>query len=199
VIKLDEQSRQKLEMMEKDKKSKTKSFLKSINPKFMIIAAGVVLLGMYAVNAKVFTTKQMTIIIAVAVVIILILAYQEMNKLDFLTYDQAAILAEKHLEQRQKLMRDIPQGEILPIYAGKLQKVFGEPNQWTLGYKVIGQSGYEYIFEILIDPRVDGLGVIGVIPKTAGYDPQSRKDVYPTAASGNNSEQQPPTGQYENQ
>lgn len=192
---MDEYSEQELETLQKDKKSKTKNFIKYISPKFLIIAAGVILVGMWAVNAKVFTNKQMTTIIIIAVIIILILAYQEMTKLEYLTYDQAAAIAEAHLEQRQKLMRDVPQGEIKPISAGKLQKVFGVPNAWSLGYQVTSQTRYVYEYEILIDPKVDGLGVIGVIPQKSGYKPEERKDIYPTQTETD----QQQTGQFENQ
>jgi hypothetical protein len=177
---MDEGSQKRLDQLDKEKKSKTKDFVRAINPKFLIIMVAIILLGMYAVNQKWFTTKQMTLIAISAVVIILILAYQEMSKSEYLTYDEAAAIAEFHLEQRQKYMRDIPQGEIKAIYAGKLQKVFGEPSLWSLGYEVRDYSDYTHTFEILIDPKVNGLGIIGVIPKTSGYDPTARKDVYPT-------------------
>lgn len=187
---------QTVQVLNEQRNDRRKSIMRAIDPKTVLIFGGIILIGLWGVNQKMFTWTQVLGMVIVAAIVLYILAYREMTKGEFLTYQEAFALAFEHLRERQRARIDIPPGDIIPISAGRLRNINNEPLEWTFGFMIREISNYERIFEVTVHPNKFGVGVTGLIPlQQQGYDPLAKKDLYfPTVQPGMEQYQTPASG-----
>lgn len=135
---MDKYTEETVRDINEQRESKARNIVKAIDPKLLIAIAALILFGIYAVSVKppIFTMRQMLWIDAIGIIIILIIAYKQMTRTAYLTYPQAYAIALSHLVERQRMLIDIPAGDIQPMGTGRCRKLNGEPYEWSFGFVI---------------------------------------------------------------
>lgn len=159
-----------------EKDDGVKRVIRGIEPKYLVILAIIILFAFYLVSEKIFTRDQMFMYMGILVIVVLILASLKMNGQQYLTLEEAKAISEIFMKKEQKLKR-VPEGEMWVMPDSHLQMEGDTPWKYTIGVFIQPRESNAREYEILVDPKKDGLGVVGQKWCRTGYRPQERRDI----------------------
>lgn len=168
--------------VEEEQQSTIKNILGGIPEKYFFLILVLSLVAIYMVSQGILTMNQIITYIGLAIVAILFMSYTNIKSETYLNYREAVAISETFVKEMQRI-RKIPSGVVNATILGRLRKQGSLPNEYTVNIKVRTNDYREFDYEIIVDPKRNGLGVIGCIESGTGYDPLREPEIkyYPTA------------------
>lgn len=153
-----------------------KKMVRGFEPKYLIIIGGLVLFAIFLVRENIIKKDDMYLYIGILILIVIFLAYKNLSGQAYLTLEEAKAIAQMFTFKEQKLKR-IPDGELSVMPDSHLQWSGETPWKYTIGVYVQPREDTPKEYEVLVDPKRGGLGVIGLKWCKFGYRPQERRDI----------------------
>lgn len=167
--------------VEEEQESEARKLLMGIPEKYFYLLLIAGLVALYLVSQKYITINQLVIYFGMAVIAILFMSYRGMKSEEYLTYSEALAVSEEFVKNMQRL-RKVPFGDIKVTLLGRLRKFGQTPDEYATNVKVRTNEFLYKDYELIVDPRKNGLGVIGCIEAKTGFDPLRKEErkMYPT-------------------
>lgn len=163
------------EGVKSDRDSGIKDMLRNIPSTYIIIFFIYIGAMYYAFTQGYFKEREGFLILVVIVTAILFISWQQAQKSNILTEEEAKAVLLKNLEKKQKLQVELPSGALYIGLECKLPYYDGKPTQWIIGFSIISHSGFHSKYIARVHPYTGML--LGFEPKVHGIDWDALPDI----------------------
>jgi len=154
---------------EEERENTIQNILKGISEKYFFLILISILVAIYMITQKILTVQQVIIYIGIAIIAIMFMSYRGFQGERYLGYEEALALSEGFIKNMQK-KRKIPFGDIKVTMQGRLRKFNGLPDEYATHVRIRTDNYLVRDYEVIVDPKKNGLGIIGVIDARTGFD-----------------------------